>query len=151
MLQVLPKANSGFRVIVAVCCCLLQPHAPGIAGPCSSKEAAETTWDIIVAPSGWLQAPGTLDMPTTLEGARALIQSNQGKRAIRVLVRAGIYPRLDPLTLRALDSGRAGQEVLIVGAHMRIMPHGDQGRHAIGGRRGVAQIAGHGRAALDLG
>lgn len=67
----------------------------------------------IVAPNGVLGNPGTLAAPTTLEGARTLVQnaSRANPGTIRVLLRGGIYPRTSSFTLGAADSGSAANPV----------------------------------------
>ncbi|MBI1753896.1 MAG: right-handed parallel beta-helix repeat-containing protein [Acidobacteria bacterium] len=69
---------------------------------------------IVVAPDGVVGNPGTLASPTTLEGARALLQSasriNPGP--LRVLLRGGLYPRVTAFTLGAGDSGSVANPIV---------------------------------------
>ena len=55
----------------------------------------------------------TLAAPTTLEGARTLIQnaSRANPGTLRVLLRGGIYPRTSAFTLGAADSGTTANPV----------------------------------------
>jgi hypothetical protein len=66
-----------------------------------------------VAPNGVAGNPGTLAAPTTLEGARTLIQNASRATAgtLRVLLRGGIYPRSTTFTLGSADSGSAANPV----------------------------------------
>ena len=68
---------------------------------------------VIVAPDGLATNPGTLAAPTTLEGARALIQKASRATAgtLRVLLRGGIYPRTSSFTLGSADSGSSANPV----------------------------------------
>jgi len=68
---------------------------------------------VIVAPNGLATNPGTLASPTTLEGARALIQKASRATAgtLRVLLRGGIYPRSSTFTLGTADSGSTANPV----------------------------------------
>jgi hypothetical protein len=76
-------------------------------------QAAAAPSGVIVAPNGVAGNPGTLAAPTTLEGARTLIQS--ASRAtpgtLRVLLRGGLYPRSSTFTLGATDSGTTANPV----------------------------------------
>lgn len=67
----------------------------------------------VVAPNGVAGNPGTVASPTTLEGARTLIQNASRATAgtIRVLLRNGIYPRSSTFTLASTDSGSAANPV----------------------------------------
>jgi hypothetical protein len=68
---------------------------------------------IIVAPNGVASNPGTVAAPTTLEGARTLIQNASRATAgtLRVILRGGIYPRSSSFTLGSADSGSASNPV----------------------------------------
>ncbi|HEX9010028.1 MAG TPA: hypothetical protein VF804_06650, partial [Holophagaceae bacterium] len=68
---------------------------------------------VIVAPNGVLGNPGTLAAPTTLEGARTIIQNARrtSPGVLRVLLRGGVYPRSSSFTLGSADSGSAANPV----------------------------------------
>ncbi|GLH75066.1 hypothetical protein GETHLI_35690 [Geothrix limicola] len=76
-------------------------------------QAVAAPTGIIVAPNGVAGNPGTLAAPTTLEGARTLIQNASRATAgtLRVLLRGGIYPRSTSFTLGSADSGSSANPV----------------------------------------
>ena len=76
-------------------------------------QASTAPTGIIVAPNGVAGNPGTLAAPTTLEGARTLIQNASRATAgtLRVLLRGGIYPRSSTFSLGSADSGSAANPV----------------------------------------
>ncbi|HEY3269851.1 MAG TPA: right-handed parallel beta-helix repeat-containing protein [Geothrix sp.] len=76
-------------------------------------QAVTAPTGIIVAPNGVLGNPGTLAAPTTLEGARTLIQNASRATAgtLRVLLRGGLYPRSSSFTLGSTDSGSTANPV----------------------------------------
>ncbi|WP_285727237.1 hypothetical protein, partial [Geothrix rubra] len=77
------------------------------------QAATTSVTGVIVAPNGVLGNPGTLAAPTTLEGARTIIQnaSRTSPGVLRVLLRGGIYPRSSSFTLGSADSGSAANPV----------------------------------------
>ncbi|WP_285578069.1 right-handed parallel beta-helix repeat-containing protein, partial [Geothrix limicola] len=71
---------------------------------------------IFVAPNGLSTNPGTLASPTTLEGARTLLQNASRATAgtLSVYLRGGIYPRTSSFTLGSADSGSAANPIQYV-------------------------------------
>ncbi|MBP1771055.1 MAG: hypothetical protein H6P99_218 [Holophagaceae bacterium] len=86
-----------------------QPPPP----PPPPPPPTNTLKEIYVAPNGLAANPGTLEAPTTLEGAQALVRTTARGSAgvIRVLLRGGLYPRTASLALTASDSGSASNPV----------------------------------------
>lgn len=102
-------------------CCLLAtlacgggkgPDAPTVATT-PPPATGSPLKDIIVAPNGLPGNPGTLDAPTTLEGAQTLVRNaaRSGPGALRVLLRGGIYARSSTFALSAADSGSTANPV----------------------------------------
>ncbi|HEY3356469.1 MAG TPA: Ig-like domain-containing protein, partial [Polyangia bacterium] len=81
-------------------------------GPPPSCPAGDTCF--YVAPGGVLGNPGTVAAPTTLEGARTLVQnaSRANPGTLRVILRGGLYSRSATFTLGAADSGSAANPVV---------------------------------------
>ncbi|WP_306589643.1 right-handed parallel beta-helix repeat-containing protein [Geothrix sp. 21YS21S-4] len=77
-------------------------------------QAAAIPSGIIVAPNGVQGNAGTVTAPTTLEGAKALLQSASRASAgtLRVLLRGGIYPRTSTFSLTSSDSGSSANPVV---------------------------------------
>jgi len=94
-------------------------QAVSVADPTKNNSASVTVQTvaapagIIVSPAGLLGNPGTVAAPTTLEGARAILQktARTSPGTLTVLLRGGIYPRTTTFDLTATDTGTANNPI----------------------------------------
>jgi len=81
--------------------------------PAPPPPPPSTLLEVVVSPSGSAGNAGTLAAPTTLEGARTILQKAARSQpgTFRVLLRGGVYSRTSTFDLAAADTGTANNPI----------------------------------------